>query len=684
MYKDPTVARVVSSFPHPIREIVHCWIPMRDGIRISARIWLPKDAERSPVPAILECHPYRKQDAEAWQDAINHPYFAGHGYASVRIDLRGSGESEGILQDEYSDIEHDDICEVIAWLAAQPWCTGSVGMIGISWGGFTALQVAARRPPALKCIITCCSTDDRYADDMHYMGGSLMNDNMVWGAHFFLFMSRPPTPDIVGNQWREMWIERLHALEPFVAQWLKHQRRNAYWKRGSVCENYGDIACPVYTVSGWADGYRNAVFRLLANLNVPRKGLIGPWSHMYGHQGVPGPAIGFLQECLRWWDHWLKGKATGIMDEPMLRAYMLEPVRTSATLIHSEGRWIAESSWPSPSGTTRVYHLGLPGTLTLEPGRPGSIGVSSPPITGLASGVWGADRHRLDRVNPGAPLDQREDDANSLCFETEPLHERIEIFGAVVAKLNLSVDRPVAQLAVRLCDVAPDGASTRITYGVLNLTHVDGHEFANELKVGQQYRARVQLTDVARAIPVGNRLRLSISTAYWPLLWPSPARVTATIHCGHSCLELPLRASRDDDAALVPFDIPETAPPLSMTLLRPGKNARTIHRDVGTGETIVTCINDDGLYRIERTGVELDFSGVERYRLTADDPLSATSELDWTCSFAKGDWYVRCVTHTRVSGDANNFHLTVNLDAYEGDTRVFCRSWNQAIPRDMN
>src|SRR5262249_26526377 len=280
-------------------------------------------------------------------------------------------------------------------------------------------------------------------------------------------------------------------------------------------------------------------------------------------------------------------------DEPMLRAYMLEPVRTSATVVHSEGRWIAESSWPSLSGTTRVYHLGLPGTLTLEPGRTGSTVINSPPTTGLASGVWGADRHRLDRFNPGAPLDQSEDDANSLCFETEPLHERIEIFGAVVAELNLSMDRPVAQLAVRLCDVAPGGASTRITYGVLNLTHLDGHEFANELKVGQQYRARVQLTDVARAIPVGHRLRLSISTAYWPLSGPSLAGVMATIHWGDSRLELPLRAARDDDAALAPFDRPETAPPLSMTLLKAGKNARTIHRDVGTGETIVTCINDD-------------------------------------------------------------------------------------------
>src|SRR6516162_6286166 len=362
MYKDPTVARVVSSFPHPIREIVHCWIPMRDGIRISARIWLPKDAERSPVPAILECHPYRKQDAEAWQDAINHPYFAGHGYASVRIDLRGSGESEGILQDEYSDIEHDDICEVIAWLAAQPWCTGSVGMIGISWGGFTALQVAARRPPALKAIITVCSTDDRYADDMHYMGGSHITGNLEWGSSFFSIMGRAPDPLIVGERWRQMWQERLAAVTPYYATWLKHQRRDDFWRHGSVCEDIGAIGCAVLAVGGWADGYSNAVFRLLASLKSPKLGIVGPWGHKYPHNGVPGPAIGFLAESLRWWDHWLKGRATGIMDEPVLRAYVQESVPPASHYEERPGRWVAEASWPSASIADRRLALN-PGSL---------------------------------------------------------------------------------------------------------------------------------------------------------------------------------------------------------------------------------------------------------------------------------------------------------------------------------
>src|SRR5260370_4509389 len=162
---------VKTEFPRAIREIAHIWIPLSDGTRLAARIWLPDDAEQNPVPAILEYIPYRKNDATATRDALMHPYFAGHGYAALRVDMRGSGDSDGILYDEYLLQEQDDALDALAWIAAQPWCTGNVGIIGKSWGGFNGLQIAARRPPELKAIISVCSTDDRYADDVHYIGG---------------------------------------------------------------------------------------------------------------------------------------------------------------------------------------------------------------------------------------------------------------------------------------------------------------------------------------------------------------------------------------------------------------------------------------------------------------------------------------------------------------------------------
>ena len=289
-------------------------------------MWIPEDAESDPVPAVLEYIPYRRRDFTAIRDATKHAYYAGHGYASLRVDMRGTGDSDGLMLDEYTQGELDDAVEVIAWLAAQPWCTGTVGMTGISWGGFNALQVAALRPPALKAIITACSTDDRYADDIHYMGGCLITENMSWASTMFAFNSRPPDPTVVGDRWREMWMERLAHGDPWIIPWLEHAHRDAQWKHGSVCEDFSAIECAVYAVGGWADGYSNAIPRLLEGLSCPRRGLVGPWPHAWPNACIPGPCIGFEQDALRWWDQYLKGIDTGIADEPMYRVWMQEGV----------------------------------------------------------------------------------------------------------------------------------------------------------------------------------------------------------------------------------------------------------------------------------------------------------------------------------------------------------------------
>ncbi|MGM9920706.1 MAG: CocE/NonD family hydrolase, partial [Bhargavaea sp.] len=318
---------VRDEFPHKINELNNIWIPMSDGTKLSAKIWLPEGAEENPIPAILEYLPYRKNEFTALRDSLRHPYFAGHGYASIRVDIRGTGDSDGILYDEYLKQEQDDALEILEWIEQQPWSTGSVGMIGKSWGGFNGLQVAARRPKQLKTIITICSTDDRYADDVHYKGGAMLASDMLWWAStMFAYNARPQDPEVVGESWKPNWLERMENTPPFAEEWVRHQRRDAYWKHGSVNEDYQAIEIPVFAVGGWADGYPNAIPRMLENLEVPRKGLIGPWAHEYPEMAVPGPQVGFLQECLRWWDQWLKGEDTGIMEEPMLRAYLQDSV----------------------------------------------------------------------------------------------------------------------------------------------------------------------------------------------------------------------------------------------------------------------------------------------------------------------------------------------------------------------
>ncbi|MFW5989564.1 MAG: CocE/NonD family hydrolase, partial [Desulfosudaceae bacterium] len=378
-------------------------------------------------------------------------------------------------------------------------------MIGISWGGFNGLQIAALQPPELKAVITVCSTDDRYADDVHYMGGCLLGDNLSWASTMFAYNACPPDPLLVGDVWRDMWMERLEKSGLWLAEWLSHQRRDEYWRHGSVCENFEAIRCPVMAVSGWADGYSNAVFRLLAGLKTPRKGLIGPWSHKYPHFGVPGPAIGFLQEALRWWDTWLKGEKTGIMEEPMLRVWMQDSVPPSSRYRKRPGRWVAEASWPSEHIAERQFFLDGAHLLSEDAATPppetaapelAAMTIQSPLSVGLYAGKWCSYA-----APPDLPHDQREEDGGALVFETLPLEEPLEIMGAPVLHLELSASQPAAMVAARLSDVAPDDKATRITYGMLNLCHRNGHDKPEHLVPGRTYKVSFPLNHIARRKP---------------------------------------------------------------------------------------------------------------------------------------------------------------------------------------
>ncbi len=676
--------KTVTDFPRPVRIIENVWIPLPDGTRLAARLWLPHDALAAPVPALLEYLPYRKRDFMRSRDGLMHYYLAGHGYASIRVDIRGAGDSEGVTVDEYTETEHRDAIAVIEWLAAQPWCSGAVGMFGISWGGFNSLQIAAHAPAALKAIITVCAADDRYADDAHYMGGCLLNENLIWGTSFFMYNALPPDPEIVGERWRDMWRERLDNAVPFPAHWLRHQRRDAYWKHGSVCEAYGAVRCPVYAIGGWADGYSNAVPRLLAGLSVPRKGLIGPWSHAFPHNSVPGPTIGFLQEALRWWDHWLKGIDTGIMDEPMFRVWMQETIAPQPQYEIRPGRWVAEAAWPSPRIACRTLALKAGGFLVETTADETRIEIQSPPETGIAGGNWCAFGSAGEM-----PIDQRADDGRSLVFDSEPLTEPVEILGAPTLHLVCDSDRPVAQVIARLNDVFPDGTSARVSYGVLNLTHRNSHEHPEKLTPGRRTQAAIKLNDIAHAFPAGNRIRVAISTAYWPILWPAPEAATLGVHAGASTLALPVRPPCDGDADLRPFDPPEAGPGEATAVLRPSTVRRTIERDLPTGDVVYRIFNDggefDGAALVHFDEIDLDaaFAMSQRYRIGESAPASAHAQIAAHALLRRGSWTpeLRGAVELRATGDA--FTVTARLTATESGAEVFSRAWEETIPRDL-
>ncbi|MFD5739093.1 CocE/NonD family hydrolase [Streptomyces massasporeus] len=677
--------RYVTNLPYETKEEEHVTIPMSDGVRLSAHIWRPTSSDQEPVPAVLEYIPYRKRDLTAVRDSIHHPYLAGHGYACVRVDLRGTGDSEGVLRDEYLEREQADAEEVLAWLAEQPWCDGGTGMMGISWGAFAALQVAARRPPSLKAIAIASFTDDRHADDMHYMGGALLSDNLAEAGTMFAYGTCPPDPSVVGERWREMWHERLENTEPWVLEWLRHQRRDDYWRHASVCEDYSSVQCPVLASSGWADGYSNAVTRLLGNLDVPRKGLIGPWSHKFPHLGEPGPAIGYLQELVRWWDHWLKGVDNGVMDGPMLRAWMQDSVPPSTSYEERPGRWVGEPHWPSPHIRPETHPLtrhtiGPAQDATAKASEAGAaMTVRSPLSVGQFAGKWASYN-----APPDLPYDQREEDGGSLVFDSEPLTEQVEILGSPSVELDLSVSEPVALVAARLSDVSPDGAATRVSYGILNLTRRDSTESPEPLEPGRRYRATIPLNGVAQAFPPGHRIRLSLSTSYWPLAWPAPKPALLSVHEHSSTLTLPVRPVEEpDEVPSSPFGEPEGTPPLAMTQVTPPEERWEVKRDLIDYRSELDIVKDRGTVRFEDIGLEAGRRARERYTAVADDFTSVGGETTWTMRFRRDDWDVRVVTHTRLTCDETDFFVDATLDAYEADRRVFSRTWNEQVPRDL-
>jgi putative CocE/NonD family hydrolase len=667
----------------------HLWITLADGCRLGARLWLPDDAASAPVPAILEYIPYRKRDGTRGRDAPMHGYFAAQGYAAIRVDMRGSGESDGHLADEYLKQEQDDALEVIDWIAHQPWCSGAVGIQGKSWGGFNALQIAARRPSALKAIITTFSTDNRYTDDIHYMGGCLLNDNLWWGSIMLAYQGRPIDPEVRGPDAHARWVERLENMPFWPALWLEHQRYDDYWKHGSVCEDFAAIDCPVLVIGGWADAYTNAVPRLLQGLEVPRLGIIGPWGHIYPHDGIPGPAVGYLQEATRWWDHWLKGRDTGIMNEPMLRAYVEDPVPPQGTRASMPGCWVGEAVYPSPNIQPLDFFLRADATLGAADGADGAAGaadarrefsIRSPQSHGKAAGEW------MGAGCPGEhPTDQRLDDGGALVFDTPVLEREIVVLGAPRLRVRVAADAPVAQIALRLSDVMPDGGVTRVSYQVLNLTHRDGHEHPQPLAPGTAYDVTVVMNACGHRFLPGHRIRLSIASAYWPHVWPAPYAATLTIHTAGSSLQLPVRRS---GGPVVTLPAPAHGPRTPITQLDPGKVERHTVQDHVTGVTTyvteaVGGVFGEGVLRFDEIGTEVS-QGIKRtLTIRDDDPLSARYVLTQSFALGRDGWRSRIETRADMSCDLENFHLNGELTAYLNGELIVERRWSETFKRDL-
>jgi hypothetical protein len=388
---------------------------MADGVKLAVQLWLPADSERHRCPVVLEYIPYRKRDRYRGFDMYWGETLAQYGVGYARLETRGSGDSTGILEDEYLPSERQDGAAAIAWLAAQPWCNGSVGMRGVSWGGFSTLQTASLAPPALKAIMPMCASDMRYTDDAHYVGGAFALTGLKWATSFKVVAAGPPDPLITGAAWKTEWKRRLEATPAIAARWLSHQTNDAFWRQGSVALDWDAIKCPVYVVGGLVDSYGNEIPRLLANLKVPRKGLYGPWQHGYPSPATPGPGLDWAWEEVRWWRHHLMGEATGVMDDPMLRIYLPDATAAETSPGPIPGRWIAEDTWPSSRvGSDRfVFSAGGGLVRSQSAGEKGlRVQLSGEPVVGLGKVEW------VPFAPTELPREQSADDSRSSVWQT--------------------------------------------------------------------------------------------------------------------------------------------------------------------------------------------------------------------------------------------------------------------------
>lgn len=656
------------------RQIV---IPLSDGVRLAARLWLPEGADKAPL--VLEWIPYRQSDNTAVGDSMIHGFFAAHGVAAMRIDLRGSGNSTGLLHDEYLAREQDDAVEVIAWIAAQPWCNGSVGMIGISWGGFAALQIAARRPPALKAIITCCSTDDRYADDVHFMGGALLTDGLQWGSGLFTQLGRPLDPAHVGEGWRDRWLERLEGMSPPLGQWLAHNERDDFWRHGSVCERYEDIECAVYAVGGWTDGYSDAILRMMQNLRAPRKALIGPWTHIYPNWGTPGPAIDFLGLCLRFWRQWLLGEETGIMDEPMMDVWQGEHLRSEPSGLTLGGQWTTAPGWSAGTQTRDFYLndgrlLELPSKFDLlDASAPGSLNASTSPSpvmidTPMHCGLMGGEWCPLDGGGnaPEFQADQRADDGLSVCFTTPVLEEPLIIYGKAALDVDIAFDSPSAMVILRLNEVAADGRSSRITFGIHRLVRPD-------VPAGQAFRVTLPLKGVAYRFSAGCRIRLALSNTYWPMAWAEPEQGPVALFTHGAMLRLPSRPDGVEDRAL-PFGPARSAPALEHEVLAQEVTSRQVLWDAASGVHRLTMDNQRQQTRLGE--LTFDGEGHESYDIgsTAE---SACWRAERRQRYTRPGWHIELCSYTSLAWQDGGLILISRYEARENQRVVFERQWEQ-------
>lgn len=664
-------------------------IRARDGIELSVNLFLPDDAAANHVPAIMNTDPYRKDDWSAGWDLTLATYLVERGYAYCRLDVRGTGSSGGIALDEYTEAETLDGHDTVEWLAAQRWCTGAVGMWGLSYGGFTSIQVAATRPPHLGAIVAIQATDDRYTDDVHYVGGTMTVSDLAQYAVSQVAMNALPALESArGDGWLDDWRDRLDRTPVWLLEWARRQRDGAYWRRGSLAPAYERIGAAVLQFAGWMDEYVDPAFRIQARCTNAsgRRTVVGPWVHGLPHHAYPAPNLDWLHETIRWFDRWLKGDANGADLEPALTWFRRDPTPPERFPARLNGEWRAAAAWPPPSPATATLQLDAgdgPGAGRLG-ARASAAGVDTfahRPTAGALGGslCWGAGH-----PPNGLAADLRLEADAGPAYTSDPLTEPIDVLGVPTAVLHVSATQPVAHLVVRLGAVAPDGSIEQVSEGILNLTHRVSHSEPSPLERGRRYEVRVPLRSAGYRFPRGHRVHLSVASAHWPVAWPSPGAGEVSIHRGPttpSRLELPLAPSgadvvapprfREEPPALVEIGSSTSDPTAWEAIDDPVAGTFSIRTHEGE-----TSVLPDGVSTL--------FVG-ETLEMTASERNPGDGSFANACEYRldqAGHRIVVIADGTTVA-DASDFDMRVGIKVELDGAPFFERAWREVIPRDL-
>lgn len=656
-----------------VNDTEHCWIPMPDGIKLAARIWWPNG--NAPFPAIVEFIPYRKRDMVRVRDERNHPFFAAHGYVCLRVDMRGSGDSEGHMPDMYSIDELADARHLIEWIASQPWCTGRIGMFGTSWGGTASLQAAISAPAPLKAIIANCATTNRFEDDIHWMGGALLTDSLEWGATLPAILAAPPDAATVGEGWFKIWQKRLQALTFPLDAWIENRTRGQYWRHGSVIHNVAKLTCPILAVGGWTDRYSNSVMRLVQTRPDLCWGVVGAWGHHYPDQGEPGPAISFQDLALEWWNHWLKDEPAKSLNWPRLRLWRREFEPPENRINKRRGTWV-EIAQPATT-ESRTLYLSADQLL----GQPSSESLALDLPNDLRHGECAGDTGYFGRVG-GLPLDQSADDSRSLCFESAPLTEDFDLIGAAQLTINVARDRVEAQLVCRLCEVTPDGCSNLVIRQLRNLALDETLDTFVPYCAGEFVRYQIEFPSTAYRFSQGNRIRLSLGTSYWPLVWPVFPLALVRVMTGDSHLRLP----QNHNAKLLSVPFPEpNKQPIQTTwkiesqgeLLRKQLQVRNGQADFAWSMPRVTL-------RFPKLRIAISLETATRYRVDAKESGSARFMIDHTIEICRPDGTAKIESSLTSKANQNGITVEATLTTHFESEVIERKVWQFDYPTVAN